>query len=80
MLHFYLRTLPSDKLRLTASVSKKVAKKAVERNLIKRRVRAVTQKFKELPAKFYIIVAKPGAEKIKGAALKNELAELLLKR
>jgi len=80
MLHFYLRVLESDVLKFSVSVSKKVAKKAVDRNLIKRRVKAVLQKYKNLSPKFYIIVAKHGAEKVKGENLKSELAELLGKR
>jgi ribonuclease P protein component len=78
MPHFSLRTSLSDRPKLIISVSKKVAKKAVTRNLIKRRVRAVVKPLlPKLPPKAYLLVARPGAEEIRGAALKEELAELL---
>lgn len=75
---FVLRISPSEKVEFVISVSKKVAKKAVTRNLIRRRLRPVLRELKLSPAK-YLIVAKPGAEKLKGEALKSELAMLFKK-
>lgn len=78
MLHFSLRTSPADRPKLIISVSKKTAKKAVTRNLVKRRVRAVVRPLlPKLTPKTYLLVARPGAENLKGALLKQELAELL---
>lgn len=81
MNHFYLRLKPSsDTVKLIISVSKKVSKKAVIRNLIRRRVRPILREFiNNLKPAEYFIVAKPGAEKIKGHVLRGELAELLKK-
>ena len=72
---FYLRPSPSEEPEIIISVSKKVAKKAVTRNLIKRRVRAVLRKIKEKP-KSFMLIAKPGAEEVKGEVLEAELKNL----
>lgn len=81
MNHFYLRVKPlSDRVKFVTSVSKKVSKKAVTRNLIRRRVRPILREFMtRLKPAEYFIVANPGAEKIKGKSLRDELAELLKK-
>lgn len=78
MNHFHLRVNQVDKLEIIISVSKKISKKAVVRNKIKRRVRAVMQSIipKLKPAQ-YLIIAKIGAEKIKGKELHNELFSLI---
>ncbi|MDB5194237.1 MAG: Ribonuclease protein component [Parcubacteria group bacterium] len=79
--HFSLRTADSTTgLRIGVSVSKKVAKRANIRNRIRRRAyEAVRGLIPELPKKLFLISAKAGAEGLKGAALKQELAELLKK-
>ena len=80
MPHFYLRVTSSDKVKVIISVSKKISKKAVVRNTVKRRVRAIMwELLKNLKPGTYLIVAKPGAEKIRGQNLKDELAELFKK-
>jgi len=67
-------------VKVVISVSKKISKKAVIRNIIKRRVRAIVRNLiKSLKPGTYFIVAKPGAEKIKGEELRGELATLLKK-
>lgn len=78
--YFSLRVTPSERLEWVISVSKKVAKKAVIRNLIKRRIRAVLKKLKVAvsPAK-YLIVVKTGSQELKGEVLRAELATLLKK-
>jgi ribonuclease P protein component len=77
MPHFSLRTTPGDRANLIISISKKTAKKAVTRNLVKRRVRAVMRPLlPQLPARSYLLIARAGAEEVKGAALRQELAEL----
>lgn len=79
MNHFYLRLSLADKTRVIISVSKKVSKKAVIRNRIKRRVRAVMRDLiKNLKPGIYLVIAKSGAEKIKGEELKNELKSLFV--
>lgn len=82
MNHFYLLVKPSSEdVKVIISVSKKVSKKAVTRNLVRRRVRPLVKEFIPLLKKGeYFVVAKPGAEKIKGNALKVEVAELFKKR
>ena len=77
MPHFYLRVVPADKTRVIISVSKKIAKKAVVRNRIRRRVRALLPKFiSGLRPADYFIVAKPEADGVKGKELELELATL----
>ena len=78
--HFSLRTAPSKTPRLAVSVSKKISKKAVTRNRIRRRTySAVRNILTTLPNKLFLLIARPGADKLKGEELKNELAELLSK-
>lgn len=79
MAHFYLRVVPADKITLIISVSKKISKKAVIRNRIRRRVRPILQKFvSNLKPATYFIIAKPGAEEIRGEILEKELKSLML--
>ena len=75
MSHFSLRVTSSEKTRVIISVSKKVAKKAVTRNLIKRRIRPILNKFSLKPAQ-YLLIARPGSDKIKGEELQEELRAL----
>ncbi len=78
MPHFSLRVSPAEKIGLIISVSKKTAKQAVVRNLIKRRVRAVWRSFApQLKPGSYLIIARPGSEVVKGDALEQEFAKLL---
>jgi ribonuclease P protein component len=78
-MHFYLRFSVSEKIKLVISVSKKISKKAVTRNTIKRRVRAIIMRglIKDLKPGTYMIVAKSGAETIKGQELESELKKLM---
>jgi len=79
MLHFYLRVKPALTTRVIISVSKKISKKAVTRNTVRRRLRPIMREFvSRLKPATYFIVAKPGAEKIKGKALENELKSLVI--
>ena len=75
MISFYLRVTPSDSVKIIISVSKKVSKSAVIRNTVKRRLRPIIKKFSLKPAK-YILIAKPGADKIMGKKLEGELRSL----
>jgi len=77
-LPFTLRTTPADRVTIVISVSKKVAKKAVTRNLIRRRLRPIMRELSaSLKPATYLVVAKTGSEKVKGAELKNELMRLI---
>ncbi|MGB3922012.1 MAG: ribonuclease P protein component [Minisyncoccia bacterium] len=78
--YFFLRTAPSKTARLAVSVSKKISKKAVVRNKIRRRTYSVVRELlPALPKKLFLLIAKPGTDKLRGEELKNELAELLSK-
>lgn len=77
-MHFALRTSLSVKTEFIISVSKKVAKSAVVRNTIKRRVRAAFRTLAiNLKPGIYLIIARTGSENIKGKELENELKSLL---
>jgi ribonuclease P protein component len=76
--HFSLRISPSPSLKVVISVSKKVSKLAVTRNLVKRRVRAVLRPLlSSLKPASYLFIARSGAETIKGKALEQEFSKLL---
>jgi ribonuclease P protein component len=78
MQHFYLRLKSSPSLRIVISVSKKVSKKAVVRNTIRRRVKAALEEWRDkLGPATYFIVANPGAESVRGLELKSELRALM---
>jgi len=69
-----MQVAPSDKAQFAVSVSKKISKKAVARNKIRRRVYAMIKKLiPKIEPGLYLIIVKPGAENIKGEELKNEL-------
>ena len=73
--HFTLRVAPGRGLA-AVSVSKKVSKKAVERNRVRRRVYSVLKDL--LPSRgLYLFVAKSGAVSAKGEALQHEIRNLL---
>ena len=74
--NFSYRFSPAPETKAVISVSKKAAKLAVTRNLIKRRVRAVLRDLSLEPGT-HLLIARAGAEKVKGAALEKELRELL---
>lgn len=78
--NFSLRSAPSKETRVAVSVSKKISKHAVIRNRVRRRVySSIRELLPNLSNNFFLIVAKPGAEKIKGDKLKSELGELFKK-
>lgn len=79
MPHFYLMVKPSLAVKVIISVSKKISKKAVIRNRVRRRIRPIIREFiSYLKPATYFIIAKPGAEKIKGRELGNELKSLVV--
>jgi len=77
-MYFYLRFSPSEEIKVVISVSKKVSKKAVVRNTVKRRVRAIMRGLvKNLKPGIYMIVAKAGAEQIKGKELEAQIRGIM---
>lgn len=73
---------PGPVLRAAAVVGKKVAKEAVDRNRIRRRLyatlqRVVTKSPVPCPPGAYIMVAKPGALKVSRLELQSEQITLL---
>ena len=76
--HFSLRVAPSNVTRVAISVSKKVSKYAVVRNRIRRRTYSAIQLLiPNLSHNLYLLIAKQGAEKVKGKELENELKSLV---
>ncbi|MBI1974522.1 MAG: ribonuclease P protein component [Candidatus Zambryskibacteria bacterium] len=81
MAHFYLRVTRGDVIKIIISISKKISKKAVIRNKIRRRVRPVMQKLKSrLKPANYFIIAKPGAENIRGKELEAEISSIMVRQ
>jgi ribonuclease P protein component len=80
--HFSLRAaVPEGEVaRVAVSVSKKTARKAVLRNLMRRRVySSVRDLLPSLKPGLYLVVAKPGVVKVKGEDLNKELQQLFSK-
>lgn len=76
--HFGLRVGPGNEVRVGVSVSKKVAKSAVARNTLRRRVyEVVRNRISKLPKGMYLIRAKAGSPVIKGNKLVAEIEPLL---
>jgi ribonuclease P protein component len=76
--HFSLRVAHSTKPQIAVSVSKKISKKAVTRNGIRRRTYSVIYKYlKRIKPGMLLFVAKAGSEKIKGVTLEKEIDTLL---
>ncbi|OHA92319.1 MAG: hypothetical protein A3J09_02475 [Candidatus Zambryskibacteria bacterium RIFCSPLOWO2_02_FULL_51_21] len=76
MSFFSLRVSPGEKVEVIISVSKKVSKSAVVRNTVRRRIRPILKNISLKPAK-YLLIAKPGAEKLKGKTLEEELIRII---
>ena len=78
--HFSLRTSPAETLQVVISVSKKVSKKAVVRNTIRRRIRPLLKAMTmNLKPQAHLLIVRPGSEMLKGEALRQELALLFKK-
>lgn len=76
--YFTLVVSPSPVFRGAVVVSKKVAAKAVLRNLIKRRVMHVLEKNPPLPGT-YVVYAKKGAAALPFSKIEEEVTSLLKK-
>ncbi|MCX6788369.1 MAG: ribonuclease P protein component [Candidatus Jorgensenbacteria bacterium] len=64
-----------QKKPLLITVGKNVAKKATQRNLIKRRIRAIIKKTTLLDAGDITVITKPGADKMSFAELKSFIVQ-----
>ncbi len=81
--HFTLRfSFPKEGSisKVGVSVSKKVSKSAVKRNSVRRRVyTAISKILPQTSQGLFLLIAKPGAEKLKGDVLMKEMVELFNK-
>ncbi|HXK40463.1 MAG TPA: ribonuclease P protein component [Candidatus Paceibacterota bacterium] len=77
--HLTLRVTPSSVsgFRVSVVVSKKTARRAVDRNLVKRRVYDSVARSPESPSASYVFFAKAGASVIPFRELNEEVGELL---
>jgi len=71
-----LKTL--EKKRLVIIIGKRVSKKAVRRNKLRRRIRAIMQLAMKNPNKDYTVIVKPGAEDLTYPELKEEIKHQIL--
>jgi ribonuclease P protein component len=67
----------NKKKSVTVIVGKSVAKKAVERNRLKRRIRAIFRPLAKESGKNYVIIAQPGSAEASFAELKEEILKKL---
>lgn len=74
--HFSCTKQESSFLKVAIVISKKVAKKATDRNLLKRRVHAVIHK-KSPPKGVYIIYARKNSQTLSYKEIEQELTTLL---
>ncbi len=75
-----LAQLPENHTRLGVVVSSRVAKRATERNLYKRRLWAILAEFKDKIPNFgyyFVVVASPGISRCSYSELKRELAGIV---
>lgn len=74
--HFSCTSHPSPLLKVAVVISKKVAKRAVDRHLLKRRIHSVIHK-KSPPAGVYNIYARKDSLSLTYAQIETEIATLL---
>lgn len=78
--HFFLKFFPYFETKASVSVSKKVSKKAVDRNRIRRRIYSKLEtQITNLKKGLYHITTKPEARDLKKDKLDTELNKLLNK-
>jgi ribonuclease P protein component len=73
----FLNSDSSASLRFAVVVSKKVSKKAVVRNLLKRRVREIMKSYAEKIFTDLLIIAKPGSEQLSFTGILVEIEKLI---
>lgn len=74
--NFLIYYLPSSSLKVSPVVSKKISKKAVVRNKIKRRIRAI---FHGVDKGFFAVVVKRDVSNSDFELLKNEIKKIISK-
>lgn len=74
---FVVRKIRGAKKPFFVSVSKSVAKKATERNLLKRRIRSILKN--TIREGFYCVVVKPAAHMVSFQELKDDLSRVFLR-
>ena len=74
--HFSLLSGPSGAGGASAVVSKKVARRAVARNLLRRRMLSVLRPY-ALPGRYLVVYARGGSAELSYAELSAELSGLL---
>jgi len=78
--HFSLKLAPSNKVLVAVTVSKKVSKSAVVRNRVRRRAyNAFKTILPSLKNHLFMLISKPGIEKLKSPQIEDELRKLLTK-
>jgi len=75
--NFTLVQLPFTGVRVAVVVGKKVFKKAVLRNQLRRRIYSIMRNLVRDKSGVYIVLTKPGAAAIETASLSDELSELV---
>jgi ribonuclease P protein component len=76
--HFSVSAAPSSLGKAAAVVSKKVAKRSVDRHLLKRRMLAAAVPYIR-PGRSFVLYARAGSPSLPFGTLKRELTELLTK-
>lgn len=74
--HFSVSILPSVEGRAAVVVSKKVAKRAVDRHLLKRRVLSILASH-VVPGRSFVVYARSGSPSLPYTVLTAEITELL---
>ncbi len=79
MSNLVVKTKPrgSQARRLFLAVGKAVAKKAVARNLLKRRLRAIMKPLLKDENRDFLVIARPGAAEASFRELKNEIMKVI---
>ncbi len=77
MAFFIVKRDPKNPGTLKLILGRNVAKKATERNLLKRRVRVVVQPFIGKSEAGFVIIVKPGAVRLTYGELEKELVQTI---
>ena len=77
---FVIKTNPRGPQRkpLVVVIGTRVSKKATERNLLRRRIKAIMQPIVRKLERDFVVIVKPGAERLTYQELKNEIEKKLV--